>query len=73
MGRLYRNMRARFPAFTNPDLGEYPMGGWYFIIHGGIVVGYYVSVESGVNLYVEDVNPKGKEDHCVSARLAFKP
>lgn len=28
---------------------------------GGFVVGYYVAVESGIKLYVEDLNPEGKK------------
>ncbi len=31
------------------------------VFNGGIGVGYYVSVDSGVKLYVEDVNPAGKK------------
>jgi len=28
---------------------------------GGIGVGYFVTVESGVKLYVEDINPSGSK------------
>jgi non-heme chloroperoxidase len=28
---------------------------------GGIIMGYYVPVEAGVNLYIEDINPQGSK------------
>jgi non-heme chloroperoxidase len=31
------------------------------LINGGIRVGYFVTVEAGVNLYVEDINPGGNK------------
>ncbi|TDL48805.1 alpha/beta hydrolase [Paenibacillus dendritiformis] len=33
----------------------------HFYLCGGIGVGYYVTVEPGVNLYVEDINPGGSK------------
>ena len=32
-----------------------------FWLYGGIDLGHYVSVESGVKLYVEDINPEGSK------------
>lgn len=31
------------------------------LLNGGICVGYYITVEPGVNIYVEDVNPEGNK------------
>lgn len=36
-------------------------------------MGYFVNVEPGVNLYVEDINPGGQQNHRFYTWLAVKP